>query len=64
MVEAQVEDSVSLFRRGDDRVCHYYLYSLLIEIFISRPLHVYYYEYFIHGCGYILLYMLDLHMLE
>ena len=64
MVEAQVEESVSLFQRGADRVCHCYLCLLLIEISISRPLHVYDYEYFIHGCSYIFLYMLDLYIIE
>ena len=53
-----MEDSVSLFRLGADRVCHYSLYLLLIEISISRPLHVYNYEYFVHGCSYIYLYMM------
>ena len=32
MVEAQVEDSVSLVRRSPDRVCHYCISVLLIEI--------------------------------
>ena len=32
MVEAQVEDSVSPFRRSVDRVCHYCIVVLLIEI--------------------------------
>jgi len=64
VVEAEVEDSVSLFRRGANIVYHCYLYSLLIEIFISRPLHVYESEYFIHGCSCIFLYMFDLYMLD
>ena len=46
MVEAQVEDSDSPFQRGVDIVCLRYLYLLLIETSISRPLHVYDYEYF------------------
>ena len=33
MVEAQVEDSVSSVRRSADRVCHYHIYDLLIEIY-------------------------------
>ena len=37
VVEAQMEDSVSPFRRGSDIVWHCYLCSLLIEISISRP---------------------------
>ena len=32
MVEAQVEDSVSLVRKSDDRVFHYCISDLLIEI--------------------------------
>ena len=32
VVEAQVEDSVSLVRRSADRVCHYCIFDLLIEI--------------------------------
>ena len=32
MVEAQVEDSVSLVRRSADIVCHYCISDLLIEI--------------------------------
>ena len=33
VVEAQVEDSVSPIRRNADRVCHYRIYVLLIEIY-------------------------------
>ena len=33
MVEAQVEDLVSLVRRSADRVCHYCISDLLIEIY-------------------------------
>ena len=36
MVEARVEDSVSPVRRSADRVCHYCISDLLIEI--SFPL--------------------------
>ena len=32
MVEAQVEDSVSPVRRSANKVCHYYISDLLIEI--------------------------------
>ena len=32
VVEAQVEDSVSPFRRSATRVCHYCIFDLLIEI--------------------------------
>ena len=32
MVEAQVEDSFSPVRRSVNRVCHYCIYDLLIEI--------------------------------
>ena len=32
VVEAQVEDSVSPVRRSADRVCHYCISNLLIEI--------------------------------
>ena len=32
VVEAHVEDSVSLVRRSADRVCHYYIFDLLIEV--------------------------------
>ena len=32
MVEAQVEESVSLVCRSADRICHYYISDLLIEI--------------------------------
>ena len=46
MVEAQVDDLGSPFREGADIVYHYYLCSLLIEISISHPLHVYDYEYY------------------
>ena len=31
---------------------------LLIEISISYPIHVHNYEYFVHGCSYICLYMM------
>ena len=37
VMEAQVEDSVSLVRRSADRVCHYCISVLLIEISISCP---------------------------
>ena len=40
MVEAQVEDSVSPVRRSANRVCHYCISDLLIEIFISCTIHV------------------------
>ena len=33
VVEAQVEDSVSLVRRSADRVCHYCISDLLIQIY-------------------------------
>ena len=33
MVQAQVEDSVSSVRRSVDRVCHYSISDLLIEIY-------------------------------
>ena len=33
VVEAQVEDSVSLVRRSADRFCHYCISDLLIEIY-------------------------------
>ena len=33
MVEAQVEDLVSLVRRSANRVCHYSISNLLIEIY-------------------------------
>ena len=33
MVEAQVEDSVSPARRSTERVCHYCIFVLLIEIY-------------------------------
>ena len=33
LVEAQVEDSVSPVRRSADRVCHYCISNLLIEIY-------------------------------
>ena len=37
MVEAQVEDLVSLVRRSADKVCHYCISNFLIEI--SFPVH-------------------------
>ena len=55
MVEAQVEDSVSLVRKSVDRVCHYCISDLLIEISISCPIHVHKYEYCIHGCIYLII---------
>ena len=64
MVEDQLEELASPFRRGANRVCQCSLCLLLIEISISHPLHVYDYEYFIHGCSYICLYMMGLYMLE
>ena len=63
MVEAQVEDSVSPVRRSADRVCHYCISILLIEISISCPIHVHKYEYCNHGCIYLLIHGL-LYMLE
>ena len=63
MVEAQVEDLVSPVRRSADRVCHYYIFDLLIETSISCPIHVHKYEYCIHGFIYFpihdCLYMLE-----
>ena len=63
VVDAQVEDSVSLVWRSSDIVCHYCISALLIEISISCPIHVHKYEYCIHGCIYFLihdcLYMLE-----
>ena len=50
VVETQVEDLVSPIRRSVDRVCHYCISVLLIEISISYPIHVHKYEYCIHGC--------------
>ena len=40
VVEARVEDSVSPVHRSVDRVCHYCIFDLLIEISISYPIHV------------------------
>ena len=46
VVEAQVEDSVSSVRRSGDRVCHYSISDLLIEIYFFCPIHVHFeYEY-------------------
>ena len=55
VVEARVEDSVSLVCISVDRVCHYCIYDLLIEISISSPIYVHKYEYCIHGCIYVLI---------
>ena len=41
----------------------FYLCLLLIEMSISCPLHVYKYEYFVHGCIYLLIHD-GLYMLE
>ena len=63
MVEAQVEDSVSRVQRSAIRGCHYCISVLLIEISISRPIYVHNYEYFVHGCIYLIIHD-DLFMLE
>ena len=55
VVDAQVENSVSMVWRSSDRVCHYCIFVLLIEISISCPIHVHKYEYCIHGCIYLLI---------
>ena len=62
MVEAQVEELISLVQRSIDRVCHYCISILLIEISISYPIHVHNYEYHIHGCSYFQIHD-DLYML-
>ena len=54
----------SISTRCGQSLSLFYLCLLLIEISISHPLHVYSYEYFIHGCSYISLYMMVLYMLE
>ena len=55
VVEAQVEDLASPVRKSADRVCHYYISHLLIEISISYPIDVHTYEYCVHGCIYLLI---------
>ena len=55
VVDAQVEDSISLVWRISDIVCHYCIFVLLIEISISCPIHVHKYEYCIDGCIYFLI---------
>ena len=59
VVEAKVEDSVSLFQQGADRGCHLYLSSLLIDIFISHLLYLCNYEYSYPWMYFIWLYILD-----
>ena len=63
VVEAQVEDLVSSVHISANRVCHYCISDLLIEISISCPIHVHKYEYCVHGCIYLLIHGL-LYMLE
>ena len=40
MVEAQVEDSVSLVRRSADRGCHYFISNFINRNIFSYPIYV------------------------
>ena len=51
VVEAWVEDSNSPIRKSADKVCHYCISDLLIEISFFCPIHVHFEcKYWIHWC--------------